>query len=138
MSELSKLHDEQSEAMEQVERHHDAFRQVLSRVARFERVIDDMRAERVRQDQLKAEGRFPYTCADPELSNFHCLTVLTEEVGEVARAVLEAEKLANDSHGKELRKELIQVATVCLAWVEGLDQETQSPPVSNDADDDGA
>jgi hypothetical protein len=39
--------------------------------------------------------------------------VLTEECGEVARAILEKDALA-------LRVELIQVAAVCVAWLESL------------------
>lgn len=48
-------------------------------------------------------------------------TVLTEEVGEVAKAVLDFEY----QHGgteEDLRKELIQVAAVAVAWVEALDK----------------
>lgn len=43
--------------------------------------------ERIRQDRLKAEGRFKYTCADPEISHAECLAVLLEEVGECAEAL---------------------------------------------------
>ena len=41
-------------------------------------------------------------------------TVLGEEVGEVANAILEDDVL-------NLRNELIQVAAVCVAWIETLD-----------------
>lgn len=78
--------------------------------------------ERAAQEKLKAEGRFKYTCADPDMPDQECLTVLVEEVGEVARAVLEKARLANDAHGKDLRKELIQVAAVAVAWIERLDR----------------
>lgn len=78
--------------------------------------------ERVRQEQLKKDGKFKHTCADTSLSNHECLTILTEEVGEVARAVLEYE--ANDGHEEEnynhIIEELIQVAAVAVATVEGL------------------
>jgi len=77
-------------------------------------------AERERQEQLKAEGRFVYTCADVEMTTMACLAVLTEEVGEVARAVLSMKGLAKDEI--ELRKELIQVAAVALAWLEGMEK----------------
>jgi hypothetical protein len=73
-------------------------------------------AERLRQVQLKTEGRFEHTCADPEATDGYRLTVLVEEVGEVARAVLE-------SDGRGLREELVQVAAVAVAWIEGLDAE---------------
>ena len=41
-------------------------------------------------------------------------TVLAEEFGEVARAVLE-------NNPEELRRELVQVAAVCVAWLESGD-----------------
>ena len=41
------------------------------------------------------------------------LTVLTEEVGEVGRAIL-------DRDHPNLRAELIQVAAVAVAWLEGM------------------
>jgi NTP pyrophosphatase (non-canonical NTP hydrolase) len=77
-------------------------------------------AERERQGELKAAGRFKYTCADPELSSGEKLAVLAEEVGEVARALLEASGEVSDVHGQKLRDELIQVAAVAMAWAEGL------------------
>jgi uncharacterized protein YjbI with pentapeptide repeats len=77
-------------------------------------------AERNRQNDLKAAGRFPYTCADSELSDAEKLTVLAEEFGEAARAVLERNKLANDTTGADLKKELVQVAAVAVAWIESL------------------
>lgn len=41
------------------------------------------------------------------------MTVLTEEVGEVARAVIEDD-------ADQLRTELVQVAAICVAWMESL------------------
>lgn len=55
------------------------------------------------------------TCANPNMPNGIRLAVLVEEVGEVAMAM-------NDSEPVEsLRKELIQVAAVCVAWLQGLE-----------------
>lgn len=85
-------------------------------------VLEDVRRECARQDELKKAGRFKHHCGDKEMSDPERFAVLGEEVGEVARAVLELGKLANDKHGKELRKELIQVAAVCTKWVEGMDR----------------
>lgn len=81
--------------------------------------LRDVYRERVRQDQLKAAGRFELTCADAELPASEKLAILVEEVGEVARAVLERADLVADKHGSSLRDELIQVAAVALAWAEG-------------------
>lgn len=70
--------------------------------------------ERMRQEQLQAEGRFAHTPADPEMSDTAFLAVLMEEVGEVARAI-------NDGEGaKRLKDELVQVAAVCVARFELL------------------
>lgn len=70
--------------------------------------------ERMRQEQLQAEGRFSHTPSDPEMSDTAFLAVLVEEVGEVARAINDAEGVAR------LRDELVQVAAVCVARLELL------------------
>lgn len=92
-------------------------------------ILIEVGAERARQDQLKAAGRFAKTCADP-MTNGARLAVLGEEFGEVCRAMLEigeGGEVSYDKHGKDLRKELIQVAAVCVAWVEGLAAEATAP-----------
>lgn len=85
------------------------------------RVLRDVMIERARQDNLKAAGRFQYTCADPGMVDVDRVACLGEEFGEACRALLESRHAANDVHGKDLRKELIQVAAVAVAWVEYLD-----------------
>lgn len=84
-------------------------------------------AERRRQDKLKSEGRFRYTCADQEMGNHERHTCLSEEVGEVAEAILTLDGLAcararglkvGDEGDVQLREELVQVAAICLAWLE--------------------
>lgn len=92
--------------------------------------------ERLRQEQLKAAGRFLYTCADDGMKDAERLAVLMEEVGEVARAVLELSRLANDTHGKNLRKELIQVAAVVHAWLSapGLSEGKLPAPAATQSD----
>lgn len=82
-------------------------------------IYEEITLERARQNQLKAEGRFEFTCADPESNDFYALAVLTEELGEVARAAMGAKGFVMD--GGDLRKELIQVAAVAVAWLEMLD-----------------
>lgn len=53
------------------------------------------------------------------------LSVLIEEVGEVAREILtmQGRRHARDAAGtvEALRAELVQVAAVCVAWIEALD-----------------
>lgn len=91
---------------------------------RLREALRDVSDERMRQEHLKAEGKFTLTCAD-EMSNGARLAVLMEEVGEVARAILEGGidgEVSHDKHGKDLRKELVQVAAVAVAWIEGLDR----------------
>ena len=70
-------------------------------------VMGHVWAERDRQD-----GLWPEQAPGEQLHPDHTmLAVLTEEVGEVAKATLEG----NDP---ELRTELIQVAAVCVKWAE--------------------
>lgn len=86
-------------------------------------VLDRISDERHRQDKLKAAGRFAYTCADAGLTEAEKLAVLTEEVGEVAREVLSGDELVSDGGGTvaALREELVQVAAISAAWLEGLE-----------------
>ena len=73
--------------------------------------------ERLRQEALKAAGKFEYTCADDVFDTYKAV-ILGEEYGEVCRAICERHK---DSWKKDnLRDELTQVAAVCLAWLESL------------------
>jgi hypothetical protein len=99
-------------------------------------VLAQVHQERLRQEQLKREGAFPHTCADDALTNFEKLAILGEEVGEVgeARLALLIKKFGDASQAtmqttgintvrdkvRDLRKELIQVAAVAVAWAESL------------------
>jgi NTP pyrophosphatase (non-canonical NTP hydrolase) len=74
-------------------------------------VIQEIRAERWRQECKIQTGNIPWDCANPTVSDDAKLAVLAEEFGEVARALLE---------GDGLREELIQTAAVALAWAESL------------------
>lgn len=92
----------------------------------LQRILSLVYRERYRQEDLKAAGRFKYTCADPEISDDECMVVLIEEIGEVARQVLnqpdrEGERSYDGEGSREgLQKELIQVAAVAVAWAERL------------------
>lgn len=89
-----------------------------------ESILIAIGSERRRQDILKSQGRFEHTAADPEVNHYQRLAMITEEVGEVAKEVLGQEegKLAhdNDCDVVSLRKELIQVAAIAVAWLEGI------------------
>lgn len=87
------------------------------------KALELVEAERYRQDILKVQGRFKYTCADPELGNFARYAVLCEEVGEVAREVLAGGNLVPEEYSIErLRQEVVQVAAIAVAWVEALSE----------------
>ena len=114
------------------------------KILRREVVLQRVSDERDRQEDLKANGKFKYTCADAAMSNAERNLVLNEEVGEVARAILELNELTKEretsdagnqelqhilalenQHGlKHLKEELQQVAAVCVAWLEALESES--------------
>lgn len=72
-------------------------------------------AERVRQAELwnKDHDWARAYCSSAALPTPVKVAVLTEEVGEVARAALE-----HDTDG--LRLELVQVAAIAVAWLEAM------------------
>jgi NTP pyrophosphatase (non-canonical NTP hydrolase) len=85
------------------------------------RVLADIAAERARQDELRDAGRFEFTAADsPGLTNDQRLTMLTEELGEVAREVQNLGGTVHDGEASasKLYTELIQVAAIALAFAE--------------------
>lgn len=59
-----------------------------------------------------------YTPSDPNMSKYERLVILTEEIGEVARAMT-----YDNGDRAQLRQELIQVAAMALASVAGMDGE---------------
>lgn len=77
-------------------------------------VFDDIRDEHIRQRELKEAGRFPYLITDHEMSDLTRLAILTEELGEVARAI--------QDEPDNLRAELVQLAACCVAYVQWLDR----------------
>lgn len=86
-------------------------KRIEARIKALNAVVDEID----RQDELKEQGRFPFTVY--ELASNECglmvLPILTEEVGEVARAI-------QNGAGRNLIEELVQVAAVAMAWIEGL------------------
>ena len=51
-----------------------------------------------------------------DLSRVDWMPILTEEVGEVAKSINDNETI------DDLRNELVQVAAVCLQWIDNLDR----------------
>lgn len=71
--------------------------------------------ERVRQeDRWGNDSLMPYENGDHQRK----LAVLMEEVGEVARELLEN----GNRTSSHLKEELIQVAAVAMAWIEGIER----------------
>lgn len=87
--------------------------------------LEAIHVERRRQEELKEQGKFAFTCADPML-DVEKLGVLAEEAGEVAKAVNELNAARNATKRKRwrnnLREELVQTAAVCVAWIEAIDK----------------
>ena len=71
------------------------------------KILDAITAERVAQDEKWGEQNH---------SDYMWLAILTEEVGEVAQAMLEEQGL------ERVREELVQAAAVIVAWLEGIDR----------------
>ena len=74
--------------------------------------LRDVRDERNRQDEKWGEQNH---------ENETWMTILAEEVGELAQEVLR-DKFGKNSHYAEMRAEAIQVAAVAVAFVECIDR----------------
>ena len=74
------------------------------------RIVGEIARERARQDDKWGPER--------SLSPFFWLAILTEEVGEAAKAAL-------DSDRQGLREEVIQVAAVAVAWLEAMSRKEE-------------
>lgn len=71
----------------------------------------------ISDERKRQEDKFPgETVAHPHQSQLMRLMVLTEESGEVAKAV--RHELYPRDVPPNLREELVQVAAVCVAWLE--------------------
>lgn len=84
--------------------------------------------ERLRQAHLLVLGDIKDDCASPATDNRKKFRVLFEECGEVAHAIDQVE-----DHGMavgNVNAELTQVAAVCVAWLEALEN-TQTPKHPN-------
>lgn len=86
-------------------------------------VLDMVAKERGRQERLHQAGRFAFTCADAGVPEGDKMLVLSEEVGEVARAAMVIPNKAFFASAEEcdqLLTELVQVAAVAVAWAESI------------------
>lgn len=89
--------------------------------ARFQ-AIAEILTERERQDVLKAEGRFKYTLADDGLDDMEKVYTILEEITEAGKNVMAQRGNVTDGETDHaaLRKEIVQVAALSLAWLEVL------------------
>jgi len=92
------------------------------------RVLNDIRTERRRQDE-----RWGVQNHDP----LTYMTILTEEVGEAAKAAVElrfGDPAGGEDYRREYREELVQVAAVAVAMIECADRGLWRWTGSNGAD----
>jgi hypothetical protein len=109
-------------------------------------ILEKIWLERLRQKQLLRAGRIFFACDSPVVSHDRKLRVLTEELGEIARAIDRIEnfdplrrpraELSQDSTRarNHLHDELTQLAAVAIAWLESLQARPRSagvPPASS-------
>lgn len=95
-----------------------------------EMVLNDVARERNRQEELKRAGKFPWSCADtfnPDtktpITQAEKLVVLAEEFGEASGIICKLMANREEAKGitmRELKKELIQIAAVAVAWAESI------------------
>lgn len=83
--------------------------------AKTDVVLGHVRDERKRQVTLYIDGDILFDCSGP-IHDGTRLQVLVEEVGEVAKAMMESDR-------EHVFEELIQVAAVAVACAEGVYQE---------------
>lgn len=74
-------------------------------------ILSEIQTERKRQDAIWGKQNH---------ADFIWLSILTEEIGEVAQAILHDG--FGGSHKGMARKELIQAAAVAVAWLECMDR----------------
>ena len=99
------------------------------RMLATEIALDAVAAERERQESLVAAGKFASTCAG-EMSDVDRYLVLAEEVAEVTQLITAAafDGALRDDFRERLREELVQVAAVAVAWIEGLASDADMEP----------
>lgn len=83
-------------------------------------IMLDVRDERIRAHEKHEEGSIEKLSGLIEAPLR--LSILTEEVGEVAREINDATLLGEVADRAKLRAELVQVAAVAVAWVAALDR----------------
>ena len=83
----------------------------MNRIDIYAEIDDERRRQHEKWGGAHAWGSGD--CSSRSVHNSTKLMVLAEECGEVSRAVLDQDR-------EQLRTELIQVAAVAVAWLEGM------------------
>lgn len=82
----------------------------------------------ISDERERQEAKFTgWSVASDALNDNERLAILTEEVGEVARELCERlgkcrSPMQIEASEAMLRRELVQTAAVCVAWIEALDR----------------
>lgn len=89
------------------------------------KILAEVIQERVRQETLRIEGVFAHTLNEPDYTMSQKLATLTEELGEISRVIQNIECMRLKQEGQQLylpslRNELLQLAALSVAWLEGL------------------
>lgn len=95
----------------------------------LDRGLRDIARERSRQKELFHAGRISFLCESPVVDPRRKFRVLAEEFGEVAEALDQIE-----NHGQargNLHTELLQIAAVCVAWLESFQGEAKTQKLKN-------
>jgi NTP pyrophosphatase (non-canonical NTP hydrolase) len=110
------------------------------------RPYDSVHAERIRAHTK--HGSFGDSMEQKEWTDPAWLSVLVEEVGEVARELCdhrhrqdanpEADRDAYAEHRERMREELVQVAAMAVAWIDSIDNDICSPVCALQNAHDGA
>lgn len=79
-------------------------------IDKFDRVMEEIKQERKRQTEKWGEQ---------DHSDAHWLAILIEEVGEIAKEIVEA-KATGSGDGYSMRKEIIHAVAVGVQWLEKL------------------
>ena len=77
---------------------------------------DHLRIDEILHDVRRERGEQITKWGNQSHIHFKWMAILSEEVGEAAQEILHG-------HRSRLRRELIQVAAVAVAWIEQLDSE---------------
>jgi NTP pyrophosphatase (non-canonical NTP hydrolase) len=95
-------------------------------------IFTDIRRERKRQQHLKDVGKFKFAFSDTNgYSSAEKAVILLEEVGEIAEHIATEVEGRDPINKREMKKELIQVAALAVAWCESLTREIEEDePVS--------